>query len=108
MVKVKIDTFLKAEDLLGATSKTPLDAVIVTATLIPAAELPFQSDEDKWELVVQIQGVNFEWLPNKTSLREFVKAYGDESDNWTDKPIKLYSVEQNVGGKIKQVVYAIV
>lgn len=107
-MKVKIDSFLRAEDLDGATSKTPVEADIVNIKFIEAADLPFPSEEGRFEMKVQLKGEEYDWLPNKTSLRAFSDAYGDESDNWLAKKIKLYSVEQNVGGKIKQVVYGTV
>ena len=105
-MKVKIDSFLRAEDLGGATSKTPVEGEIVFARLIPAAELAFASDVDRLELKVLVHKEEFDWLANKTSLRSFVTAFGDDSDAWIGKKIKLYSVEQSVAGKIKQVVYA--
>ena len=108
MVQVKIDSFLRGEDLDGASSKNPREATIVNVKLIPAAELNFESAEDKYELRVSLAGEEFDWLANKTSLRAFSSAFGGESDAWIGKTIKLYSVEQNVGGKIKQVVYGIV
>ena len=105
-MKIKIDSFLKAEDLNGATSKAPVEGKIVDVRLVPADELGFKSEEDRYELKVELNGQTHEWLANKTSLRVFEKAFGDDSDNWLDKTIKLYSVEQNVSGKIKDVIYA--
>ena len=105
-MKIKLDSFLRAEDLNGATSKSPVEAMIESVKLIPVAELGFVSEVDKHELTVVLEDGVFQWLANKTSLRVFVSAFGDESDNWVGKTIKLYSVEQNVSGKIKQVVYA--
>ena len=107
-MKVKVDSFLRAEDLNGATSKSPVEAEIVGAKFIEAKDLGFKSDEGRFELQVRIDGETFDWLANKTSLRAIVKTYGDESDEWSDKTIKMYSVEQNVGGEIKQVIYATV
>ena len=108
MSKIKVDTFLKAEDLDGATSKAPMESEIVAMTLVPISELGFASDEDRWEIKVKVKEEEYDWLANKTSLRAFVAAFGDETDTWMGKKIKLYSVEQNVGGKIKQVVYGTV
>ncbi len=105
-MKVKIDSFLKAEDLDGATSKNPVEATIVSLKYIEPSDLKFQSEEGKFELKVSLNGEEYDWLANKTSLRSFSSAFGDESDNWIGKTIKMYAVEQNVGGKIKQVVYA--
>ena len=104
-MKVKVDSFLTAEVLGGATSKSPVEAEIVSVKFIEAADLPFKSEEGKYELRVSVNDEEYDWTANKTSLRAIVGAYGDESDNWAGKTVHLYSVEQNVSGQIKQVVY---
>ena len=107
-MKVKVDSFLTAEILGGATSKNPVEGEIVSIKFTEANDLPFPSEEGRYELKVLVNSEEYDWMANKTSLRAFTAAFGDESDNWTGKKIKLYSIEQNVGGKIKQVVYAVV
>lgn len=105
-MKVKVDTFLKAENLEGATSKKPIKGTILAVKFIEAKDLGFQSEEGKHELRVAVGGDEYDWMANKTSLRAIVAKYGDESDEWTNKEISLFSVEQSVAGEIKQVVYA--
>ena len=110
-MKVKVDSYLKAENLNGATMKSPLEAMIVSTKLIPAKDLNFKSEEDRWELRVSLGSEKIEeydWTPNKTSLREIIKAHGDESDAWAGKTVKLYSVTENVSGEMKEVVYCVV
>ncbi len=105
-MKVKVDSFLKAENLEGATSKSPIAGVILSVKFIEAKELAFKSEEGRFELRVLVGDDEYDWMANKTSLKSIIAAFGDESDNWLKKEIKLYAVEQNVSGDIKQVVYA--
>lgn len=104
-MKVKVDTFLKGENLGGATSKSPVEATINSVKLIPAKELPYASDEDALQLNVTVNGEEFDWTPNKTSLRAIIKLYDDESDAWIGEKISLYSIEQSAFGKVQQIIY---
>ena len=104
-MKVKVDSFLSAAVLGDATSKSPVEAEILAVRFIEAADLPFTSEEGRYELRVSVNGDEYDWTANKTSLKAIVAAYGDESDDWVGKKVNLYSVEQNVAGQIKQVVY---
>lgn len=106
MAKVRVDNVVRAELLGGATKAVPAVATIVSVRLIPAADLPFKSEDDKWEVTVSLNDEEFVWLPNKTTLKSFIAAWGDESDDWAGKTIGLYSLTQNVGGEIKNVIYA--
>src|SRR3990167_1855080 len=108
MAKVTLDNFLRAEVLEGATKKEPKDGVIKEVNLIAAGDLAFQSDTDRWELTVEVDGEPFTWLANKTSLKAIIAAYGDESDDWTEKKIKLYVLSQNVKGEVRDICYATV
>jgi hypothetical protein len=108
-MKVTLDNFLRAENLEGATKKAPLTGVIKGTKLVLASELGFESDNDRIELTVELSdGMEYQWLANKTSLKAIMAAYGDESDAWDGKEIKLYFLSQNVKGEIKDVVYATV
>lgn len=104
-MKVKVDSFLSATVLGGASSKNPVEAEIVSVKFIEKDDLPFKSEEGRYELVVRFNDDEYSWTANKTSLKAIVAAYSDESDNWAGKTVHLYSVEQNVSGQIKQVVY---
>lgn len=106
MAKVRVDNVLRAELLGGATKAAPAAATIVSVRLIPAAELPFKSEDDKWEVTVLFNDEELNWFPNKTTLKSFIAAWGDESDDWSGKTMGLYSLTQNVGGEIKNVIYA--
>ncbi|MEK6878043.1 MAG: hypothetical protein AABY22_00465, partial [Nanoarchaeota archaeon] len=104
--KITLDNFLRAEVLEGATKKEPKNGVIKEVNLIAAGDLAFPSDVDRFELTVEVDGEPYTWLANKTSLKEFIKAWTDESDEWLEKEIQLYVLSQNVKGEIKDVVYA--
>jgi hypothetical protein len=105
-MKVKVDTFLKAENLGEATKKNPMEGQIIGVIFKEASELGFASKEGRYELKVMVNAEEYDWLANKTSLRAIIAAYGEESDAWVGQKIKLYPLEQNVSGEIKQVVYA--
>ena len=107
-MKITLDNFLRAEVLEGATKKDPKHGVIKEVNLIAASDLAFESDTDRYELTVEVEGNDepYTWLANKTSLKTFIEAWTDESDEWIDKTIQLYALDQNVKGEIKSVVYA--
>jgi hypothetical protein len=92
------------------TKDQPKKVKISKVKYIEAKDLPFKSEEGKYELSLDMDNTGFEfldWMPNKTSLRAIVAKYGDESDAWEGKEIGLYSLKQNVSGDIKDVIYAI-
>ena len=105
-MKVEVSSFLRAEDLNGATLENPVEVTVKELKLVPAQELAFPSDEDKYELTVELNGQPFDWLVNKTSLKAIITVYGSESDAWIGKKFSLFSTPQNVSGKMKQVIYA--
>jgi len=105
-MRITIDSFLKPENLADATKESPVEATVLDVSLILAADLGFPSDEDRYSIRVQLSdGMDYLWMPNKTSLRALVTSLGSESDAWATKKIKLYSLEQNVSGKMKKVIY---
>lgn len=42
---------------------------------------------------------------NATSRNRLIDIYGDESEKWVGKEVQVHVVKQNVGGKMKDVVY---
>lgn len=114
-MKVKIDKNINGEtpELKNATKDKPVDVTILRVELVAAEDLPEQfenREDDRYQLVVQFKGSEDEmkWMPNKTSLKSIVAVMGDESDAWHGKKIGLFLIDQNVGGKIKKIVYAVV
>lgn len=71
---------------------------------------PFKPGEKKpfFEITVELSdgqtktcGVNF------TSQKELVKVLGKNTEDWVGKVAKIQKIKQNVGGKIKDVVYIV-
>lgn len=42
---------------------------------------------------------------NRTTINNLIDAYGEESTNWIGKDIKVFTIKQNVQGKITTVYY---
>jgi len=45
------------------------------------------------------------WTPNKTTLKKLAKIFGDDSDTWIGKRVKLSVAKQNVHGEMRDVLY---
>jgi hypothetical protein len=104
-MKIETDIYLTADELEGATQKTPKLAVIKGIEKKKAEDLPFESKTDRYEIVVEIEGEQYKWLANKTSVRKLAKKYTTESENWIGKKVNLWIAQQNVGGAMKNVIY---
>jgi hypothetical protein len=106
-MKVKVDSILRAENLVGGTPEKPIKGLISFVAFIEAKDLGFKSEEGRYEVTVNINGEEWDWMPNKTSLKVLIKEFGDESDKWDGKTIGLYALDQSVAGELKKVTYAI-
>lgn len=104
-MKVVVDNFLKPGLLGDATKLKPAIATIKKVELIAAADLQFESKADKYELTLDFSGDIKTWLPNKTSLRAIIEVLGDDSDKWVGRSVRLWTLSQNVKGKLTQVIY---
>lgn len=111
-MKVVVDKNINGEtpELQKATKDTPVKAKIIKVELVAAEDLPEQfenREDDRYQIVVVFEGETEElkWMPNKTSLKAIVAAYGDESDNWAGKLVDMYRIDQAVAGKMKKIVY---
>jgi hypothetical protein len=104
-MKIKIDSFVTANSVKGATKDAPKMAKITEVKFIEKEFLPFKSEEGRYELAVEIDGDTLDWMPNKTSLRTITAKYGDESDSWIGKEVGLFALTQNVSGEMKEVIY---
>ena len=105
-MRIKLDDFLTAEELGEASQNAPAFAVIKEVNLIEARDLPFESSKGRYELTLEVNDEELKWLANKTSLRALRGAFGNDTDGWVEKSIKLWVVEQLVQGKMKRVIYA--
>ena len=70
-----------------------------------------QEDEQYGKSVaftVEIEGREFSYRPNKTSIRIIGKKLGSmDSAIWVGKEIGLYSIQQIVNGKTKKAIFAV-
>src|SRR3990167_10892801 len=46
------------------------------------------------------------WTVNKTSQRTIASVFGKKTEAWVNKVVTLFTVDQNVRGTIKKVIYA--
>ena len=104
-MKIEVDIFLTPDELEGATQKSPKVGVIKAIERKKADELPFESKVDRYQILLEMEGEEYKWLANKTSVRKLAKKYGTDSENWIGKKVKLWLAQQNVGGVMKDVIY---
>lgn len=45
------------------------------------------------------------WTMNKTTRNRLAQAWGDNSESWIQKGVRIQILQQNVRGEVKQVVY---
>ena len=102
-MKIDIPLFLKGEDV-SHDPANPTLGVVVGVELRPKEELAFRSQEDKYELALEIEGNEFVWTANKTSMRALAGKFGKETDAWKNKPVKMWSTQQTVGKELRWVV----
>ena len=105
-MKIKIDDFLTAEHISEADKNNPVYATIRDISFIEAADLPFESKVGKYELLLEIENSETKWLANKTSIRSLMSVFGNDTENWIGKQIKMWVVEQIIEGKLRNVIYA--
>lgn len=56
---------------------------------------PSPEGVNRLTLMVEIDSRHKKYTPNKTTLRVFVKAWGEDSDNWVGKVITLSTSKVN-------------
>ena len=54
--------------------------------------------------VILPNGTRVNYTINKTSLKRIMEAYGNNSDYWVGKKLKIELIKQNVRGQIKDVI----
>lgn len=94
--------FLKGEELKGDEIVTILDEGTVSEITSPEGKT-----KKVMNFRVKIEDEEKTFTPNKTNLRIFMTAWGDESKNWIGKKFKVKLMEMNVFGKIKKSIHAI-
>ena len=105
-MKLVLDNFLNAERLGEVSKSNPVFAIIKEVEFKEVDELPFPTEKGRYELTLELDSDELKWLANKTSLKALRSKFGIETDSWSGKNIKLWTVEMNIQGKLKSVIYA--
>lgn len=74
-----------------------LDESDLTVTITGIANEPVTPDESKW--VLYFQETDKGLVLNKTNTRTIAALYGDDTDDWLDRPITLYPTWVDFQGK---------
>lgn len=82
--------FLKADDLNGKS-------VVVTISEVEFDQIGKDNKEGK-KLILSFRGKDKKMVVNKTNAKTIEKLYGDDTDGWIGKPIKLVSREVEFQG----------
>jgi hypothetical protein len=96
----EIDEYLHPENVSDGEILT----IVAKPTLISEEE----SALGRAYFELQVQNKNGEakiWAPNKTTLKKIATKFGDETDAWLNKKVKLSKVTMNVHGETKQVLF---
>jgi len=95
-----LDLFLKPEDVVGEIQVTFQD----TGRRVSKDETGFE--KDSFEITIKLpNGQNRVWTMNVTSQRMVARKLGTNTDTWVGKNVSLIKTEQNVRGKMKEVIY---
>lgn len=101
MVKVSdLDEYLHAE----AVENGSVIEIIGKPRYVSAEESTF----GKAYLEVDVKlpsGETKTWTPNRTTLKELAKTWGDDTDVWTARRVKLNITQQNVRGEMRAIIY---
>lgn len=63
-------------------------------------------DNDLFEIEIKLpSGEKRAWTMNKTSQRAVARQFGMDTNKWIGKKVKLMTVQQNINGQLKDVVY---
>lgn len=106
MVELEIPMYLTGEEI----QKLEKENEEVIATFLDAGGYKtFKGDSgDRQVFQIDIKlpdGEQRTWSPNLTSQRKIAAEYGQNTDEWEGKQVKLEATKQNVRGETKLVVY---
>lgn len=101
MVKVNTSDYLKASDLDGDTTVEFVDEGAYTDSQFKDAA---GNAKQNFNITVRIGEDEKTWTMNKTSQRNVVAAYGDESALWINRRAKLTVLKMLVGKEMRDVV----
>jgi len=90
------NSFLRAKDV-----KEGDVVVLLNAGEVRDADFGTGKSRKVVEFEVEHNKINKIWTVNKTTLKNFIKAYGDDTNKWVGSEVKLSLVKVNVRGEIK-------
>lgn len=68
--------------------------------------VPQDPDTERFQIVAELPSMERKKMSvNKTSLRKIMEAWGDESDDWKGKNLKVKVIEQQAFGELKKILY---
>jgi len=69
-------------------------------------ELPFRVRRSVFEILVMLPDNTVKpWLMNRTTQRQCVEAWGEETTNWIDRRLRVKLKKHKIDGEIKTAVY---
>jgi len=91
--------FLRASDVEDGEVVTLLDE-----GTIREADFGTGRVKQVFEILVEHKGEKKLWTVNKTTLKNLVQAFGNETSKWVGKKVKLTKVKVNVRGQLKDAI----
>jgi hypothetical protein len=95
-----VDEYLHSEDVQ--------DGDVLTIVQKPILVTEDESTLGHAYFKVRVKGRNIDektWTPNKTTLKRLASTFGDETDAWLNKKVKISKVTMEVNGETKQVLF---
>lgn len=96
----EIDEYLRPEDVN--------DGEVLTIIAKPTLILKEESSVGRayFRLLVQSKSGEVKtWIPNRTTLKKLAAKFGDETNAWLNKKVKLSKATVNIHGETKQVLF---
>lgn len=107
MVKLELGNYLKSAEVLELTKDGPAKIKFVTAG--EYKDMKYEdSGDNKSVFHIEVELPDKEkrtWTPNYTTMKAIAKMYGDQTDQWVDKTVLIYTVKQKVFEKMRDVIY---
>ena len=101
MVRISdLDEYLRASvveegDVIMITGKARYVGVEESAFGRAYLEIPVKLSSGKTKI----------WTPNKTTLKRLARVFGDDTDTWDGKQVRITIAKQNVRGEMRDVLY---
>jgi hypothetical protein len=105
-VKNEMPKVSDLDDYLHAEAVKEGDVIKIDgkARLISAEESNFSKPYFEIPILTP-DGEHKTWTPNKTTLKALAKVYGDDTDLWQGKLVKLSKARMNIRGEMKDVLF---